>query len=178
MADGSAQSVQDGPHPSGVEAGDLRRTSRDRTRASRTWALALAGLAASLASCPDGAERPAAAGTGEGGPGRILYLTYCESCHGIAGHGDGPAAAALRTAPPDLTRLYERYGTPLDRDRLAEYIDGKALLGAHGPRQMPIWGNEFFEDLPETAPGLEGAKRQLFAVLVGYLETLQTERQL
>lgn len=124
------------------------------------------------------ADTTAALPTGEDGPGRILYLTYCQSCHGAAGHGDGPAASSLRERPPDLTRLWERYGTPLDREPLVEYIDGRWLVDVHGPREMPLWGQEFFEDAPPMAPGLEGVKRHLIEVLVGYLETLQTERTL
>jgi hypothetical protein len=79
--------------------------------------------------------------------------------------------------PPDLTRLWKRYGTPLDRERLVEYIDGRWLVGAHDPREMPVWGSEFFEDAPPMAPGLEGMKRHLIGVLADYLETLQTERK-
>jgi hypothetical protein len=80
--------------------------------------------------------------------------------------------------PPDLTRLWERYGIPLDRELLAEYIDGRWLVGVHGPREMPVWGGEFFEDAPPLAPGVDAARRQLIELLVGYLETLQTEQQL
>jgi putative copper export protein/mono/diheme cytochrome c family protein len=35
--------------------------------------------------------------------GRRLFLEHCVACHGLAGHGDGPAAAALKPAPADLT---------------------------------------------------------------------------
>ena len=141
--------------------------------------LASAGLLAGLVGCEGDGDRPpvaAAGGSGEHGPGRILYHTYCQSCHGDAGRGDGRAASSLRTPPTDLTRLWERYGTPLDRKKLAEYIDGRRLLDAHGPREMPIWGSEFFEDAPPTTPNVEGAKRRLIEVLVQYLESLQTER--
>jgi mono/diheme cytochrome c family protein len=139
----------------------------------------LAGLTVGLAACPERTDRTAGAPAREGGPGRILYLTYCQGCHGLAGRGDGPAAASLRTPPADLTRLWERYGTPLDRDRLAEYIDGRRLIGSHGPREMPVWGREFFEDAPSIEPGLiEDERRHLIEVLSAYLETLQTERQL
>ena len=31
--------------------------------------------------------------------GASLYAIYCASCHGIEGHGDGPAAAALNPTP-------------------------------------------------------------------------------
>jgi hypothetical protein len=51
------------------------------------------------------------------------------------------------------------------------------LLGAH-TREMPIWGDEFFEDVPPTTPSLESVKARLIEVLVEYVETLQTERQL
>jgi hypothetical protein len=85
----------------------------------------------------------------------------------------------LRTPPPDLTRLWQRYGTPLDRERLATYIDGRYLVETHGPREMPVWGDEFFGDAPPLAGNVvEGARRHLIDVLVRYLETIQTERQL
>jgi mono/diheme cytochrome c family protein len=148
-------------------------------RSLASTALLLAGLGPGLAACPERADHAAAAPAPEGGPGRILYLTYCQGCHGLAGRGDGPAAASLRTPPTDLTRLWERYGTPLDRDRLAEYIDGRRLIGPHGPREMPVWGREFFADAPPGQPEVvEDERRHLIAVLAAYLETLQTERQL
>lgn len=110
------------------------------------------------------------------GPGSVLYLTYCESCHGVAGLGDGPAAASLRTPPPDLTQLWKRYGTPLDRERLAEYIDGRMLFSYHQGREMPIWGEEFFEEAPPNTPGVEDARRRLIGVLVDFLQRLQSEQ--
>ena len=110
------------------------------------------------------------------GPGAVLYLTYCESCHGVGGEGNGPAAASLRTPPTDLTRLWERYGTPLQRDALADYIDGRLLANAHGPREMPIWGAEFFEDVPSETPNLEALRRRLIGLLVEHLQSLQSEQ--
>jgi high-affinity iron transporter len=35
--------------------------------------------------------------------GQLLYRANgCASCHGLSGHGDGPAAATLPAKPPDL----------------------------------------------------------------------------
>lgn len=113
-----------------------------------------------------------------GGPGRVLYLTYCASCHGPGGRGDGRVAPALRTPPPDLTRLYERYGTPLDRAAIADYVDGRLLVGAHGAREMPVWGREFFADAPPSTPGLEHTREHLVKVLVDYLQSIQGEQPL
>lgn len=36
--------------------------------------------------------------------GKRIYTTFCASCHGTAGKGDGPAAKGLTPAPADLTR--------------------------------------------------------------------------
>lgn len=35
--------------------------------------------------------------------GEGLFATHCAACHGAEGHGDGPAGAALKTMPADLT---------------------------------------------------------------------------
>jgi putative copper resistance protein D len=35
--------------------------------------------------------------------GQALYRTHCQSCHGVAGYGDGPAGSALPRRPADLT---------------------------------------------------------------------------
>ena len=146
-------------------------------RRVRGTALVLA-LASLVAASPEQADRSATAPSSEGGPGRILYLTHCQGCHGLEGRGNGPAAASLRTPPADLTRLWQRYGAPLDRERLTTYIDGRGLLEVHGAREMPVWGDDFFEDAPPLTPNLvEGAKQHLIAVLLEYLETIQTERR-
>ncbi|MFO0821924.1 MAG: redoxin domain-containing protein [Gemmataceae bacterium] len=34
--------------------------------------------------------------------GEMLFITYCSSCHGPEGHGDGPSAATLRPPPRDF----------------------------------------------------------------------------
>jgi mono/diheme cytochrome c family protein len=128
------------------------------------------------APAADGASGQAGGDVRKLGAGAMLYLTYCQACHGATGAGDGPAAASLRTPPTDLTRLWERYGTPLDRERLARTIDGRRLFGGHDPREMPIWGEEFFEGVPSTTPDLESAKRRLLEVLVEHLETLQSRQ--
>lgn len=131
-------------------------------------------LAGALLAC-DASQAPHRAASS--GPGAVLYLTYCESCHGVGGEGNGPAAASLRTRPADLTRLWERHGTPLDRETLADYIDGRMLVDFHGVREMPIWGEEFFEDAPADTPNLEAVRGRLIEVLVEYLETLQSEQR-
>ncbi len=132
-------------------------------------------LACLFAACTRDVEVPLSVATGPSGPGRMLYVTYCESCHGSSGTGDGPVASALSTQPTDLTKLWERYGTPLDRDRLAEHIDGRSMLFMHS-REMPVWGRDFFKDADPAGPNLESLKDQLIDVLIEYIEGLQTKR--
>ena len=86
----------------------------------------------------------ASAGSKQIQRGQALYLQYCVSCHGPTAQGDGPVAGALSTPPANLRRLAERFGNPLPEDQVARYIDGRAEVKAHGPRDMPVWGARFY----------------------------------
>ncbi len=44
--------------------------------------------------------------------GQVLYVQYCERCHGVTGRGDGPDGEILVTPPRDLrSGVLERYST-------------------------------------------------------------------
>ena len=101
--------------------------------------------------------------------GRQIYLERCASCHGLTGEGDGPVAPALTTPPANLRRLSERFGNPLPEDQVARFIDGRAEVKAHGPRDMPVWGARFY-----TETHNESAVRARIAKLVAYLQSIQT----
>ncbi|HEY2013389.1 MAG TPA: cytochrome c [Bryobacteraceae bacterium] len=71
--------------------------------------------------------------------GQEMFKAYCASCHGASGKGDGPAAAALKNAPPDLTRLARNH----DGKFPFGYVEDKLKdvnESAHGSKQMPVWG--------------------------------------
>ena len=116
------------------------------------------------------ASNSALAGSRHVGRGRALYLQYCASCHGPSAEGDGPAASALSVPPANLRRLAERFGNPLPEDQVARYIDGRATVKAHGPRDMPVWGTRFYY----KSGGDERRARQWIAELVAYLQSIQT----
>ena len=101
--------------------------------------------------------------------GRALYLRYCASCHGLTGEGDGPVARSLTTPPANLRQLSDRYGNPLPKDQIARFIDGRADVKAHGPRDMPVWGERFYEET-----GSESAVKDRIAKLVAFLQSIQT----
>jgi mono/diheme cytochrome c family protein len=69
--------------------------------------------------------------------GAALYKRHCASCHGVSGHGDGPAAAALNPPPNDLTRYRASV------QELMQVIDGRRAVRAHGTSAMPVWGEVF-----------------------------------
>jgi mono/diheme cytochrome c family protein len=77
--------------------------------------------------------------------GRDLYGFYCATCHGREAKGDGPAASALKTPPPDLTMIAARRGGVFPAKTVESTIlgDQDASMPAHGTREMPMWGPIF-----------------------------------
>ena len=100
--------------------------------------------------------------------GRGLFATYCASCHGVGGRGNGPAAEELRRRPADLTQFAKRNGGVFNGARIHSIVDGRAVK-AHGTMEMPVWGDAFKwrEGLPE-----DGIQVRIEA-LVRYLESIQ-----
>jgi len=114
--------------------------------------LLLAGLSASGARAQDPPKTGDAAPTVKKVPvhattavsGKALYGEYCAVCHGTAGKGDGPAAAALKEAPPDLTQIASKNGGKFPELKVQNVITGATdEPPAHGAKDMPVWGNIF-----------------------------------
>jgi hypothetical protein len=59
-------------------------------------------------------------------------------------------AILLTVKPPDLTSLAERNGGKFPFDFVMRIIDGRAAIGPHGTRQMPIWGDRYMRDFPTS----------------------------
>ena len=77
--------------------------------------------------------------------GRDLFESYCATCHGRDGRGDGPVASALRVRPPDLTTIARRNGGSFPREQVEIFVTGDQvrLPTAHGSTDMPVWGPIF-----------------------------------
>jgi hypothetical protein len=106
--------------------------------------------------------------------GEALYRRYCASCHGVAGKGDGPLVASLRRPPADLTTLALRTGGHFDEAEVMAMIDGRRAVAAHGPREMPVWGVVFSEELKDQ-PYTEYTGLRQAQILAEYLHTLQEQ---
>lgn len=69
----------------------------------------------------------ASAGQGDATNGKEVFAKICASCHGVAGKGDGVAAANLKPKPRDLT--HSGYMSALKDNYLRDIITkgGKAM---------------------------------------------------
>jgi mono/diheme cytochrome c family protein len=75
---------------------------------------------------------------GDADAGKAKFQQFCVTCHGPAGAGDGPAAAALRPQPRHLGD--PEWQASVDDDHIKKVItDGGASVGL-SPMMTP-WGH-------------------------------------
>jgi len=103
--------------------------------------------------------------------GQEMFTSYCAACHGQDAKGDGPAAAALKTAPADLTTLARRNNGKYPEARVSAVLSGQRTLVSHGDQEMPVWGPVF----RQMARGDAAEVQMRIANLNRYLETLQVK---
>jgi mono/diheme cytochrome c family protein len=98
------------------------------------------------------------------------YKAYCAVCHGPQAKGNGPAAAALKKVPADLTTIAKRNGGKFSTTDVEAVIMGQQVPASHGSRDMPIWGPVF------QALASDPAFMKLRVTnLVDYLKSIQTQ---
>jgi mono/diheme cytochrome c family protein len=104
--------------------------------------------------------------------GEALFKTYCASCHGQGGKGDGVMAPHLRVRPADLTLIAKRRAGRFDADEVGKAVDGRQPVPSHGGREMPVWGDVF--KTPSDGDREKAAQARIRA-LVDYLKTIQVK---
>jgi mono/diheme cytochrome c family protein len=104
--------------------------------------------------------------------GKDLYVRFCASCHGVTGKGDGSVAGSFKVEVPDLTLIARRAKGVYPRDRIEKIIDGRHIIGAHGSRTMPVWGEDFSR-LEIGNPEAERSTRLIILRLADYVWLLQ-----
>ncbi|WP_238364291.1 c-type cytochrome [Mesobacterium pallidum] len=104
--------------------------------------------------------------------GARLFAETCSACHGPSGHGDGPVAAELPVALPDLTQLAATSGGTFPMARVLTQVHGYPGRFQRGlmPEFAPL-----LQGPPATWNGPDGpvtAPAPLLAV-ARYLEGIQ-----
>ena len=102
--------------------------------------------------------------------GKEMFNAYCASCHGVDGKGNGPAAAALKKPPTDLTMLAKNNGGKFPAMRVMSAIQ-EGAQSAHGSKDMPVWG----PILLSVSNNRPSTVSQRVSNLNGYIESLQAK---
>ncbi len=89
--------------------------------------------------------------------GSRLFAQNCAACHGSDGKGNGPMAELLSVAIPDLTQLSAGNDGRFPFQQVIETIDGRSQIGAHGAREMPVWGATFRSDADDQYTPFPGS---------------------
>lgn len=100
---------------------------------------------------------------------RETFANSCASCHGKDGRGDGPAAAALKVPPPDLTTLTLRNNGNFPYARVSSTIAGDTTQADVVAREMPCFGLVFRDAPAENA----ATARARVAALTEYIRSMQ-----
>lgn len=104
-----------------------------------------------------------------------LYEQLCASCHGVAGHGDGPVSSLIKIGVPDLTRIAQRDGGEFPAEDVRRTIDGRWDRRAHGARDMPVWGWQFYDSSNENDAEERAQVDAMIGRLVDYLRSIQAK---
>jgi mono/diheme cytochrome c family protein len=123
------------------------------------------GVAEASAQVPATAQSPE-----RGEHGSSIFRTYCASCHGETGRGDGPLAQSLRRPPPDLTGIAARHQGVFPAEKVYRIIDGRERVPGHGGPDMPVWGDAFMRSGEATTRESVNTKIRR---LVEFLDSIQ-----
>jgi mono/diheme cytochrome c family protein len=142
-----------------------------RTGEFARWAAAVGlvvGLSAGFATTSFAEESSAVK------QGKEEYMAHCASCHGATGEGDGPVAGSLKNKPPNLTFLQQQEtGGAFPTKRVTDIVQGNKdydkNFRTHGPADMPVWGNVFYQEAGERSSVAKARIRNL----VDYIESIQ-----
>ena len=138
----------------------------------RSLFLGLALVMALTVARPQGTseQKPAAHRNGAAS-GREIFVKYCASCHGTDGAGNGPAAVAMKTPPPDLTTLTRRHEGKYPAGYVGALLKFGHSLASHGSEDMPVWGLPF----RELDPARDPTGQQHIDDVVAYIASIQTK---
>ncbi|MGA3032235.1 MAG: c-type cytochrome [Terracidiphilus sp.] len=105
--------------------------------------------------------------------GRQMYASYCASCHGMDGKGNGPVAPALKRQPADLSVLSRNNGGRFPAERVHAVLQFGEEAAAHRTAEMPVWGPVLTRmDVSAPQPEMRALR---VSNLSRYLQSLQVK---
>lgn len=104
--------------------------------------------------------------------GKQMYNSYCATCHGLDGKGNGPAAMELKQQPTDLTALSRNNGGKFPDAHVYSVLQFGVETPAHGSKEMPVWGPAL-RSLTNGSSAARMVEQQRISNLTNYLRTLQ-----
>ena len=114
--------------------------------------------------------------------GEFEYRNSCVQCHGVSGSGDGPVSEFLSGAvTADLTVLQKNNGGIFPVQAVYSIIEGREEVGAHGTRDMPMWGGRYRYRVTADPDDIFSPEetdlyvRTRILSLIEYLATLQVD---
>jgi mono/diheme cytochrome c family protein len=114
-------------------------------RIVRSWVAPALGLSVAAGLAFSGLARAESkADKADPAKGKQVYTMFCQTCHGEAGDGQGPAGKALNPPPRDFTKGDFKFGDK-DEDLFNTIANGaaaqKAKDGTPGSPLMAPWGS-------------------------------------
>jgi mono/diheme cytochrome c family protein len=103
--------------------------------------------------------------------GKQMYVSYCASCHGLNGKGDGPVAASLKMPPIDLTLLSKNNNGNFPAKHVYAVLENGSDIPSHGTPDMPVWG-PLLGRLDRANPDV---KQLRINNLIEYLKSIQAK---
>jgi mono/diheme cytochrome c family protein len=107
-------------------------------------------------------------------PAKAMYLRYCSACHGESGKGDGVVSHLMNPKPTDLTQLAKKAGGTFPFVQTMRSIDGRESIRAHGDPDMPVWGDIFYSELPDSLDH-QASVRGRVMLITEYVESIQAK---
>jgi mono/diheme cytochrome c family protein len=126
----------------------------------------------SIQVIPSSQEERGKKASSENSPsGAELYAKYCAACHGDDLKGNIPAPYPFTERSPDLTTLARRHGGTFPDDYIEDVLRHGVMIPAHGPPEMPNWGEDFRADERLN----EAQVTQRITNLKNYIKSLQAK---